>query len=127
MKLTLGNLRSLIVETAQKPVKVRNLPPVLYHVTSRANVKSIKKGGLQPRASARLGYEPRIYLASDEQVAVNMFEWLQHPGVAELFKVTLSALPPNTKFYDDLDAGKGCYWTPDPIPPVALEQVPLDD
>jgi hypothetical protein len=128
MRLPLKALRSLIIEaTKQQAINVHELPSVLYHVTSDQNVASIKQFGLKPRASKSFGYEPRIYVATDMDVALDMFEWMPHPGISELFKITVSLLPPTTVFYDDLAAGKGCYWTPDPIPTSAIEQVPLDD
>ena len=126
MRLTLGQLRDLLTEAVEQ-IDISSLPPVLYHVTSDKNVESIKSNGLEPRASKNFGYEPRIFLADSVEAALDMFEWLPHPGIAELFKVTLAQLSPDTVFYDDTAAGKGCYWTPNPIPPTAIEQVPLDD
>jgi hypothetical protein len=81
--------------------------------------------GLQPRAgydnTGRIEYDdPRIFFDEDYDSALDMFEWLGHPGEVVVFKVLV---PAGVKFYDDLDAGKGAYWTSDPISPDYLELV----
>lgn len=132
MLITFGMLRLLISEAAgfkrkggpgkQQPVSV---PDVLYHATSDQYLKSIMSSGLQPRAGAdgkgRAEYnDPRIFFTDDPDAALEMFEWLGHPGEPALLSVNV---PSNATFYDDLDAGPGCYWTSDPISSEFLELV----
>lgn len=130
MRITVKRLRLLIREASGfkrrgGPGKQQPVPDVLYHATSDQYLDSIMATGLQPRAGAdgsgRAEYDdPRIFFADDPDAALDMFEWLGHPGEPVLLKVSV---PSNVTFYDDLDAGAGCYWTSDPIPVSSLELV----
>ena len=126
VKITVGMLKSIIREALEK--RAAKVPNILYHVTSERNVESVLRQGLQPRHNPHWNMpEPAVFFMDDLDAAIDMYDMIGHPGRVEAFIVHVDRLPPETKFYEDLDAGKGAFWSPDPIPVTALEQVIFDD
>ena len=106
---------------------------VLYHITPKYNIDSIKKNGILPKSENNLfNYPNRIYLVKSDITATQMEHLVkqlcQHNtnplnnGEYCILKINTRKLPETVKLYLDPNYEMGC-WTSDEIPPNCIENI----
>ncbi len=122
----------------EKTEQLKDVPDVLYHLTDTANIPSIKRKGLKPRASFKQerSYSPRIYLFSDKELLEQQVEQnikaheedgIWHPKLTKTLDMSIvtidtKKLKKGTKFYRDPEFGgvAGAYYTFTDIPKESI-------
>lgn len=125
----------------EKTEQLKIVPDVLYHLTDTANIPSIKRNGLKPRASFKQerSYSPRIYLFSDkellEQQIKQNIEAHKEGGIwnpkltktldMSIVVVNTEKLKKGIKFYRDPEFGGslGAYYTFSDIPKESISNI----
>lgn len=125
----------------EKTDQLKDIPNVLYHLTDTANISSIEKKGLKPKASSKQErtYGSRVYLFSNEQLLKQQIEqnieahkegggW--NPMLTKTLDMSVIVLDVNklkkgTKLYRDPEFGGtiGAYYTFTDIPKEAILKI----